>query len=127
MFRRKQNHAGANEPRRNTLSELLASEGQLESRLAQARSEADRLVREATAYAEDVERACAKTIEERIAAIRAQAEAEFERSLGTITADATRETAQLDQVDAQQMEELVRLVLARLVGADETQTGAVVS
>lgn len=120
MFGRTAKQSAAKSERRDTLSQLLASEDQMVSRLAGARGEADRILADAEEYARTVEGACEKTIADRIGAIRAETEQELEREFAQIKADTARDVSLLDDVDDGAVNELVALVLARLVATDDS-------
>ena len=98
------------------LALLVEIEEQLETKLALAREQAQRLVAAARAEAEARTRAENQALHEAREQFQSEVEAERGRRATELLADGSRQAARFDGVPEARIAELAGLVLARLVG-----------
>lgn len=95
----------------DTLSRLLEREERLARELDAAKEEADRLRREAAAYAQEKNAACDALINERVAQLEVAYQAQLNADLRRIDAEATAEARCFDENDTALARRLVAIVL----------------
>jgi hypothetical protein len=103
-------------PQESDLTRLLETEARLEELLHRAREEAARLVAEAHAAAQAREAALGAELEEAARQLESAIAAERGRREQELAAAARRDVERFDQVSTQQIGELARHVVGRIVG-----------
>lgn len=118
MGKRVQEESG--QESRQALATLLATEQELDARIAAARDEAERIVGEGAAAARQAEDELPALIETRTAALTSETEAQLQRDLATIEQDAQQAITRFEGVDPQRTPDLVALLVSRVlaVGAE---------
>ena len=106
----------AHVPALTDLDRLVETERRLEAAVAEARREAERIVtaarEEACLREQRLERECQEALD----AVRADIEAERDREIAEIGADAARRVRAFDTVPAERVAELARYVVDRVIG-----------
>lgn len=100
---------------RQALATLLATEEQLDARLAAAREEAARIVAEGVEAARGAESGAPALIEARSTALARELEAQLQRDLSAIEQGAAQAIARYDAVDPRHATDLVALVVSRVL------------
>jgi len=102
---------------RQALATLLATEQQLDARLAAGREEAQRIIADGTEAARRTLDGGPALIEERSAALATEIETQLTRDLAAIETGAQQAIARYDAVDPRSAPDLVALVVARVLEA----------
>jgi vacuolar-type H+-ATPase subunit H len=100
---------------RQALATLLATEEQLDARLAAAREEAKRVVAEGLEAARRAEEVAPALIEARTAAVTSAIQAQLTRDRAAIEEQAEQAIARYDGVDPRRSPDLVTLVVSRVL------------
>ena len=106
------------------LDRLLEREQQVASRLAVARAEAERLVREAREYASSTEASCESKIEERITHLRNSYDQQLQSDLQRIQSEAEAEARRFAEENPARTRALVALLLEGIGAVTRTGNGA---
>lgn len=108
---------------RQALTTLLATEQELDARIAAAREEAQRIVADGVEAARHAEEEVPALVEARIAALRSAIEAQLLHDLAKVEQDAHHTIARFESIDPQRTPDLVALLVSRVltVGSEATR------
>lgn len=113
MGKRVQEESG--QESRQALATLLATEQELDARIAAAREEAQQIVADGAKAEQEAEDEVPALIEARIATLRSEIEAQLQRDLATVEQDALHAIARFESVDPQRTPDLVALMVSRVL------------
>lgn len=108
-------HEEPGQESRQALASLLATEQELDARIAAAREEAQRIVTEGADAARKAEDEVPALIEGRVAALKSEIEGRLQRDLAKVEQDAQRAIARFQSVDPERTPDLVAAMVARVL------------